>query len=83
MKLSVKGMAITSAVIWGASILIVGLINCWNPAYGLSFLNVVESIYPGYHAATGLTSVVIGTGYALFDGAVGGALVAWLYNRLA
>jgi hypothetical protein len=82
MKLSVKGMAWAWSLLWGGGVFMVALVNYFRASYGLSFLNVVDSIYPGYHAATGLASVFIGTGYALFDGAVGGALIAWLYNRL-
>jgi len=40
----------------------------------------MSSVYPGYKAAGTLGSVVVGTLYALLDGAVGGALFAWLYN---
>lgn len=51
------------------------------PPYGKAFLEVMSSVYPGYKAAGTLGSVVVGTlYYALLDGAVGGALFAWLYN---
>lgn len=83
MKLSVKGMSWAGALVWGGGFFVVALTNYYRASYGLSFLNVVDSIYPGYHAATGLASVFTGTGYALFDGAIGGALVAWLHNRLS
>ena len=83
MKLSVKGMAWAGALLWGGGVFVTALTNYSRASYGLSFLNVIDSIYPGYHAATGMASVLTGTGYALFDGAVGGALFAWLYNRLS
>ena len=79
-KLSIKGLAVTGSLLWGGSVLFVGLINLAVPAYGRAFLWLVSSIYPGYHAEPKLVSVLIGVGYALLDGAVGGALFGWLYN---
>ncbi len=83
MKLSVKALAIAGALIWGGAILLVGLGGLLIPTYGAAFLDVVSSIYPGYHAAGGLLDTLVGTGYGLLDGAIGGALVAWIYNVVA
>jgi hypothetical protein len=52
------------------------------PPYGESFLQLLDSIYPGYHASGGFGSVVIGSLYAVVDGAVGGLVFGWLYNLL-
>ena len=82
-KLAVKSVAFAAGVVWGASILVVGIINLKFPGYGQAFLNLADSIYPGYHAAASLKSVLVGTGYGVVDGAIGGALFAWLYNRCA
>ncbi len=82
MKLSVRAMSITSCVLWGGAVLTVGLINLIEPKYGRQFLNLIRSIYPGYQAQSNAKDVVVGTGYALLDGAVGGATFAGLYNRL-
>ncbi len=38
---------------------------------------------PADQPGTGSGSVLIGTIYALLDGAIGGGIVGWLYNRLA
>ena len=81
MKLSVKGLSIASALLWGGAVLIVGTCNLIWSSYGMAFLNVVSSIYPGYRAGQGFGSVVVGTFYGILDGAVGGALLAFLYNR--
>ena len=84
MKLSVKGLALASAVLWGATFLFVGAVNRYCSAqYGLAFLEVMDSVYPGYHAVSGLRSVLVGTLYAVVDGAIGGAVFAWLYNCFA
>lgn len=83
MRLDLKAMAYAGAALWGLAVLLVGLINLAQPAYGAAFLQGVASIYPGYHATPSLGSVLIGTGYALLDGAVCGWLFGWLYNRAA
>jgi hypothetical protein len=83
MKLSVKGIAISSALIWGLAILLVGMGSMIWPPYGNEFLEVVSSIYPGYQAGTGAGSVIIGTLYGVVDAGIGGAVFAWLYNCFA
>ncbi len=82
MKLSVKAMARTSALLWGGAVLTVGVANLIQPRYGRQFLRLVASIYPGYKARPTPREVAVGTAYAVVDGAVGGALFAWLYNRV-
>jgi len=82
-KLSVKSLAFASAVLWGGTVLIVGIANMVWPDYGVAFLSVVSSIYPGYNAAGNIGSVVVGTLYAILDGAIGGLIFAWLYNHCA
>ena len=62
---------------------LVAAVNFAWPSYGRALLDFCSSIYPGYHVSQMLGSVVCGSSYALFNGAVGGALFAWLYNRFA
>jgi len=83
MKLNVRALAIVSAVVWGLAMLLTGLANLIWPSYGHDFLQVMASVYPGYHATRSFGEVVVGTLYGLVDAGVGGAAVAWLYNRLA
>ncbi len=82
-KLSVKGCAFASGVLWAAAVGLVGLANMTWAGYGDAFLRLVSSIYPGYHGVPTPASILVGTGYALLDGAIGGAIFAWLYNRCA
>jgi hypothetical protein len=80
MKLHVPALALTAALLWGGAILVVGLANMAWPHYGGAFLEVMASIYPGYHPGSGIRSVITGTLYGLVDGAIGGAIFAWVYN---
>ncbi len=83
MKLSIGALTVTAAILWGGGVLFCGIANLIWPSYGLAFLQLVASIYPGYHATSSLGSVVVGTGYAILDGAVAGLLFGWLYNNFA
>lgn len=83
MRFSLKGLTLAGALLWGGAILIVGLINLARPRYGMNFLQMASSVYPGFHASHTIASVAIGTMDALVDGAVAGALFAWLYNSFA
>lgn len=83
MRLSEKAMALVSASLWGAGILLVGLVHLAIPAYGKAFLDGISSVYPGFHGARSFTDALVGTGYALLDGGIGGFVLAWLYNLAA
>ncbi len=80
MKLSIKALALSAAIIWGFALLIVGIINIIVPGYAVDFLGVIGSIYPGYHPGTGISSVIIGSLYGVLDAGIGAAIFAWLYN---
>lgn len=80
MKLSVKGLATAIAVLTGGCFLFVGLFELASPGYGGAFLDLGASIYPGYHGPDGIGSVIVVTLYGLVDGAIGGAVLAWVYN---
>ncbi len=83
MKFNIKALALTCAILWGAAVLLVALVNLRCSAYGQYFLEMLASCYPGYHAARSIPQVVIGTLYAVADGLIGGAVFGWLYNWLA
>ena len=82
-KLSIKAAAFASGVLWSSAVLVVGVLNRLSPPYGRGFLDIVSSVYPGYHAGTGGISVIIGALYALLDGAIAGLIFGWLYNSCA
>lgn len=81
MRLSVRGVALASAVLWGIlAMFVTGIANLIWPSYGQGFLNMMASIYPGFRGTPSLGRVLVGALYGLVDGAVGGAIFAWLYN---
>lgn len=80
MKLSVKAAAMAGALITGGTVLFFGVLNQLFCGYADSFLRLVASIYPGYHFPSGFGGVIVGTLYGLLDGAIGGAIIAWIYN---
>lgn len=82
MKLHVTALALAAGLLWAGAILVVGLANLNSPEYGRAFLELMASIYPGYRPGSGISSVVTATLYGLVDGAIGGAIFAWLYNLL-
>ena len=83
MRLNLTAMGLTAGLFWGAAMLIVASANLIWPSYGRTFLDLAASVYPGYAPGSGAGSVITGTLYALVDGAIAGAVFAWLYNLLA
>ena len=82
MKLDLKALAVTGAILWGGSVFLMGIANLVWAGYGAQFLAWL-TFYPGYHAGRSFGQVVIVTVYAAFDGLFGGVIFGWLYNRLA
>lgn len=83
MRLSTKGLAFASALLWGGCMLIVGLINLAAPSYGADFLRGLGSVYPGFYVTRTFADVLLGTLYGLADGAVAGWLLGSIYNYFA
>ena len=83
MRLHITAMSFTVGLIWGAAIFLVAVANLIWPNYGQAFLELTSSIYPGYHPSSSIGSVIIGTLYGIVDGAIGGAVFAWVYNVFA
>lgn len=83
MRFHVTALSLTAGLIWGAAVLLVASANLIWPSYGNAFLELAASIYPGYHTGSGIGSVITGALYGFVDGAIGGAVFAWVYNLLA
>jgi hypothetical protein len=83
MRLSLRSLVFACGLLWGGAILFVGLLNLAYPSYGMEFLKLASSVYPGFHNSRKLVDVLVGTGYGLVDGAIAGFLLGWLYNLFA
>ena len=83
MRLHATAFSLAAGLVWGAAVFLVAAANLAWPDYGHAFLELTASIYPGYHPGSGVGSVITGTLYGFADGAIGGAVFAWLYNYLA
>jgi hypothetical protein len=83
MRLSLKSLTFACGLLWGGAILFVGLVNLASPTYGMEFLKLMSSVYPGFHNSCTFVDVLVGTGYGLVDGGIAGLLLGWLYNLFA
>lgn len=83
MKLSVVSMIATAALFWAITFFFVSAINYVRPPYGVAFLEVMSSLYPGYKPIGTPNSIIVGTIYAFVDGAVAGGIFAGLYNFIS
>src|SRR5690349_12613397 len=79
MKINIKAFAIATAVWWGLGLF---ALTWWliftQGSTGESTL--IGRLYPGYNISP--LGSLIGLGWGVLDGAIGGAVLAWLYDRL-
>ena len=61
MGLSFRAMTAADGLLGGAAILFVGLTNLVKPAYGVSFLEMISSVYSWFHASQSFVDIVNGT----------------------
>ena len=80
MRLSLRATMLAGGLLWGGAILMVPLLNHARPDYGLSFLQMMSSIYPWFHSSHTVEGILVGTLDGFVDGALAGLLFAWLYN---
>lgn len=80
MKLNLKALALTAGILWALAVFVIGVANLIWSGYAVAFLKVMASVYPGYNASGSVVDVIVGTLYALVDGAVCGLIFGWLYN---
>ena len=77
MKLNIKAFAIAVALVWGIGIFIM---TWWIIAFeGASTeTTFIGQLYRGYTITP--VGSFIGLAWAIVDGAIGGAIFAWVYN---
>lgn len=79
MKLNVKAFALTTGLLWGVGLFaMTWWLIAWEGQTGDP--TFFGRLYRGYNISP--LGSLIGLAWALPDGLIGGALFAWLYNRL-
>lgn len=80
MKINVKAFALAAALLWGLGLF---ALTWWIILFdGATYEpTMIGRLYRGYTISP--LGSVIGLVYGFFDALVGGAIFAWLYNRLA
>ena len=82
MRISVKAFTLTSALLWGGCMLLVGLIHLADAAYGGEFLRMMSSVYPGADTTRTISRVLLGAVYGFVDGAAAGYIFVMLYRLM-
>ncbi len=77
-KLNVKALAVALGASWAICVLFLGWVSIFG--WGTKIVEMMASVYIGF-APTFLGSV-IGAGWAFVDGAIGGAIIAFVYNAI-
>ncbi|MBD3264854.1 MAG: hypothetical protein GF375_07105 [Candidatus Omnitrophica bacterium] len=80
MKLNVKAFALACGIIWGLGIFI---FTWWVIRFEGMMVEptIIGLAYRGYNVTP--KGSFIGLVWGFFDGLIGGAVFAWLYNRLS
>jgi len=80
MKLNVKAFALTCGLVWGLGLM---MLTWWIMLFegATGDVTFLGRLYRGYNISFG--GSIVGLVWAFFDGAIGGAIFAWLYNLLA
>jgi hypothetical protein len=82
MRVNLKAITLSSAIVWGLAMLIVGLIHMAAHSYGGEFLRLMSSVYPGADTAPNIGRVLLGTVYGFVDGGVAGCIFGLLYDAI-
>lgn len=80
-KLNEKALAISLGVLWSLAILSLSIIAMMSENYLHNVVEFFSSVYLGYTLS--FSGILIGMLWAFIDAAVGGLVLAWLYNKLA
>jgi hypothetical protein len=80
MKLNLRAFFLTTGILWAVAFFLMGLLNLFWPEYGGAFLQLMNSVYPGYHASRTFGDLIVGTLYALVDGTTSGLIFGFGYN---
>ena len=80
MKLDVKAFGLALGILWAAAYTILAVLTMVN-GYGVDIVTWMSKYYVGSGATP--VGIVVGAVWSFVDAGVGGAILAWLYNKLA
>lgn len=78
-KFNIKAIALSLGIVVGAYIFILGILASFG--WGTEIVRIISSGYIGYGPT--VLGALIGGVYGFIDGAIGGAIFAWLYNKIS
>ncbi len=80
MRLDIKAFALACGIVWAAAIF---LATVWLKLFGFGgeTIRLLDHFYIGYSFS--YVGAIIGAIWGFVDGVIGGAILAWLYNKLA
>lgn len=79
-KLSPMAFGLSLGVVWGVSVLIMGLLAHFF-MYGTAFVTAMGAVYVGYEES--ILGSFLGALMGFIDAFIIGALMAWLYNMFS
>ncbi len=79
-KLDIKALGLAIGIYWGLCCVLLGLSSTFL-GFGTPLVELFASEYIGYKPT--ILGSLIGGLWGFVDGFIGGAVVAWLYNKLA
>lgn len=78
-KLDIKALGLAFGIFWGICIFLLGISGMFG--FGENFVALISRVYIGY--AVSIIGAIIGAIWGFVDAFVCGAILAWLYNKLA
>ncbi|HEB01462.1 MAG TPA: hypothetical protein ENI16_00500 [Candidatus Portnoybacteria bacterium] len=81
-RVSVKGLALAGAILWGVYLFLLALLAGWGIKFmwvSKELVELLNVVYPGY--VVGFGGAILGLIYGLVCGAICGGLIAWLHNK--
>ena len=80
MKLDVKAFGLACGLVWALGYVVLAVLTMTS-GYGSDITNFLAKHYIGSGANT--QGIIVGAVWSFVDAGIGGAVLAWLYNKLA
>ena len=80
-KLDAKAFGLTLGILWAVGVFFMSLIAMISTGYLHNIVDFFTTVYLGYDLS--FLGVIAGVLWGFFDGAIGGFVIAWLYNKLS